>query len=775
VAGRLPMPAALRGVRALPPACGTLLLACSLLLQGGPIGGARASAALPSATETAPSAALPEACAVLRRHGQRTEAQACFQRLTRSADPYLRAEGDWGLARYDSSNEEFRAAVARDDRNARYRVRWGRLLHERFNDTDAAQLFQEALQRDPNSAGAYLGLALVSAAGFDDKAMEYVGKALQLDPRLVEAHELLANLALENSNVPLARAEAETAMRLTPDALDAMAVEATIELESYRSPDPWLQRILRINPGYGAAYALLAHHLVINRRYAEGVDYYRKAIALEPQLWSARSQLAINLLRLGERDEPRQLLEQCYQAGYRDAATVNTLRLLDSFDKHFIAVRDPHLLLWFDRGEAQLLQPYLEPLATRALATYAATYHMSIDEPVQIEVYPDHEDFAVRTLGLPGLGALGVTFGTVVAMDSPSGRKPGSFNWASTLWHEMDHVFVLTATHNRVPRWFAEGLAVHEQGVAKQTWAVQLTPEVVVAMAARQLLPVAQLDRGFIRPQYPDQVLVSYYQAGRICDYIAQRWGAETLVKMVRLFAEPTSTPEVIRTALGEEPAQFDTQFQAWLYQDVGAIVTQFDSWRERLHHLVQLMDDHQFDQARSEAEALRRLYPQYVADASPYSFLAQIYLSQRNSVAAVAVLLDYQRYGGEDPALLKQLATLQEQGGQGEAAAATLDAVNEIYPVNDEELHLRLGQLWLAQHDSAGAIREFTALLALHPLDQAGAHYHLAQAFLAAHQPKAAEQNVLAALEAAPGFRPAQQLLLQLEAASAEPAPRPR
>ena len=44
---------------------------------------------------------------------------------------------------------------------------------------------------------------------------------------------------------------------------------------------------------------------------------------------------------------------------------------------------------------------------------------------MQVEVYPDHEDFAVRTMGMPGLGALGVTFGNVVAMDSPSGRKPG--------------------------------------------------------------------------------------------------------------------------------------------------------------------------------------------------------------------------------------------------------------------------------------------------------------------------------------------------------------
>ena len=71
---------------------------------------------------------------------------------------------------------------------------------------------------------------------------------------------------------------------------------------------------------------------------------------------------------------------------------------------------------------------------------------MKLSGPVQVEVYPDHEDFAVRTLGMPGLGALGVTFGNVVAMDSPSGRKPGDFHWASTLRHEMSHVFVLAAT-----------------------------------------------------------------------------------------------------------------------------------------------------------------------------------------------------------------------------------------------------------------------------------------------------------------------------------------
>ncbi len=75
-----------------------------------------------------------------------------------------------------------------------YRVRWGRLLHERFNNTDADDLFNEAIKLDPKNAQAYLGLALVSADGFDDKAIDYGLKALELDPKLVEAHELMARL-----------------------------------------------------------------------------------------------------------------------------------------------------------------------------------------------------------------------------------------------------------------------------------------------------------------------------------------------------------------------------------------------------------------------------------------------------------------------------------------------------------------------------------------------------------------------------------------------------
>ncbi len=40
----------------------------------------------------------------------------------------------------------------------------------------------------------------------------------------------------------------------------------------------------------------------------------------------------------------------------------------------------------------------------------------------------------------------------------------------------MSHVYILTATNHRVPRWFTEGLAVHEETQASPEWGDRITP-----------------------------------------------------------------------------------------------------------------------------------------------------------------------------------------------------------------------------------------------------------------------------------------------------------
>ena len=709
------------------------------------------------------SAATPDDCHALTRHGRNSEAKTCYQSLAQSRDAYSRAEGFWGLQIYDNANNEFRAAVAQSPNNAMYRVRWGRLLHERFNNTDADDLFNEAIKIDPKNAPAYLGLAIVSADGFDEKATEYGMQALVLDPKLLEAHELMASVFLENSDVKQATTQADEAIQISGDALDAYAIHAAIEILADRPPDSWFDKIRQINPNYGQGYAIVARFLVINRRYEEGVAYYRKAIAADSQLWSARSELGVNLMRLGKEDEPRQLLEDSYNNGFRDAATVNSLRLLDSY-KNFVTIKDDTTILKFNKTEADLLRPYYEDLLKRSIATYSKKYKMTLPGPVQVEVYPNHEDFAVRTMGMPGLGGLlGVTFGEVVAMDSPSGRKPGEFSWASTLWHEMSHVFILTLTNHRAPRWFTEGLAVHEETQENPEWGDRITPDIVAALRDKKLLPVAEMDRGFVRPEFPAQVIVSYYEAGRICDYIQTRWNADKLLDMAHSFTSLKSTPDVIQEDLGMSAADFDKQFQEWLYKQDGGPAAHFDDWHNKLKDLVDQARNKNYDQVISEGAEVISLYPDYVYDANAYEFIAQAQTAKGDKQAAAATLTSYEKLGGHDPDALKELASLEEGLGDTAGAAATLDRINNIAPM-DEGLHQHLGELWLTQKNYNGAIREFTARLALHPLDKASAQFDLAQAYYDAGQMGKAQENVLLALEAAPDYRPAQKLLLQLQ-----------
>jgi cellulose synthase operon protein C len=179
---------------------------------------------------------------------------------------------------------------------------------------------------------------------------------------------------------------------------------------------------------------------------------------------------------------------------------------------------------------------------------------------------------------------------------------------------------------------------------------------------------------------------------------------------------------------------------------------------------LAQSAKDKNYDAVLEQGEKVRQLYPDYVYTANAYEFLAEAYLAKGNKKSAAEVLTDYEKRGGRNPEALKKLASLEEEAGDRVAAAATLDRINYFYPVNDEDLHRHLGALWFDQKNYAGALREFTAVVALHPLDQADAQYNLARAYLAEGERDKAEEHVLASLEAAPSFRPAQQMLLQIE-----------
>ncbi len=677
-----------------------------------------------------------------------------------NAQSIQRAEALWAAHDYDGANNEFKALVAAHPENADYRYRWGQLFADRFNPGEAAKLYQEALGINPKHAKAMLALAGLAAENFDPKAKEFAKQALEADPKLSEAHVLMARIALEDDDRKTANEEADAALATNADAVDAIAVKAAMDLLADKE-SPWVAKI----GNRGKGYETIAYFFVINRRYEDGIMYYRKAIAATPDLWSAHSQIGINLMRLAREDEARKELELAYENHYRDNSTVNALRLMDSYDR-FETFRTPTTLIKLNKKEADVLLPYVQTELNAAMATYEKKYKIKLTVPVHVEVYPDHEDFAVRTQGLPGLGALGVTFNNVVAMDSPSGRMPGEFHWASTLWHELSHVYIITITNDRVPRWFTEGLAVHEETAINADWGDRLIPDVIAAIRDKKLLPVSEMDRGFIHPTFPAQVIVSYYQAGKMCDFISQRWGEGKLLDMVHDFAKDMPTVDVIRKELGMEPEAFDKAFLESVDKDTSKTVKGFKEWTDGVKAMNQFAKDGKFDEVIATGHAIEGLYPDYVESGNVYDFVADACLKKNDKACAMEELGRYSKIGGRNPDTMKKYAKLLTEAGKNKEAAAALERLNYVYPL-DADLHHSLGGLLLETGDAAGAVREYKALVAMHPIDAADSHYNLARAYKAAGQKDQAREEAVSALEAAPNFKPAQKLLLEVSGGS--------
>jgi hypothetical protein len=505
-------------------------------------------------------------------------------------------------------------------------------------------------------------------------------------------------------------------------------------------------------------------------------------VAVQPDLWSAQVELASWLLRQEDVPAATALLQAAYKGDPYNPVTVNTLRLLDSL-RQFDVLRygsnpqgGPALILHLSPDESAVLAPYVQRLATQALQTYAQRYQFQLRAPVNIEVYPNHDDLAVRTAGLPGLGGeLGVSFGYVVAMDSPASRAQNEFNWGSTLWHEMAHVFTLESTDFRVPRWLTEGLSVFEEWRTGPTPGIEIPDYVYVALAQGKALPVAQLDRGFVRPQYPEQLLVSYMQAGLICDFIDRSFGLDQLRALLHAFEHTTDVSVALQDSLGLSAAQFDQRFHADLQQRYGALFAQIGPWQRARAAAAAAAGRSDWAVAASAARAALALQPQDVDDGSPYLPLAAAYAGSGQPQQALTTLLQYWRRGGHDAQALKTLAQRLQTAGRLDDAIAVLQSVNYEAPF-DVDLHGQLGD-WLLQADrAADALGEYRVEAALHPADQAALHLRLARAQYALHALADARREVLAALEIAPNFRPAQQLLLRLAHAdgSAQPADRP-
>jgi tetratricopeptide (TPR) repeat protein len=718
------------------------------------------------------------ACDALRFRGLRSEAGGCYAGLlVGSDDPRVQAEAAWAMGNVVSANDFFKEAEAAYPEDPRLRVRWGKLFEATFAKQEVfVPLYQEALALDAEYAPAILAIAELAAGRFEGQAREYVGRLFDVDEDSIGGHLLLARMELEVGNLDAAEASLDRAFELIESRelppLEVFALRAAADLLNDVFESPWVDRALAYNPNYGDAYAIPAYFFVITRRYREAIDFYQRAVAVQPDLYTAHTELGVNLLRENRVDEAFEHLRTAYEgeAAYSSSKTVNTLRLIDSFENFAVTAYDAGtspagagegVILRLHNDETAILTPYALQLINDSIRTFSERYAFAPQEPVIAELYPVANDFSVRTAGLPGIGLLGVTFGYLVAMNSPPQGLSGDFHWGTTLWHEIAHVFTLEATNHLVPRWFSEGISVYEEWSTGPLSGRHIPSHVLQAMSEDKFLPIADLDEGFIRPKYENQVIVSYMQAGLICEYIGDNWGQMALQTMLTRFREGDETPAAIAAAVGIPAEEFDLRFAAYVDAEFGSILDNLDAWMASQTEMQEAAAASDWETVRSAAETSIELFPGYVDTGSPYIFLARAEREADNLTAARAALTEYRGLGGYDPGALMQLARWLVDDGDRAAATDVFEAVLMVSPF-DESVHAELGDLLLDSRP-ADALVEFEALAALDPHDQASVNLRLARAHLALEDTAKATEYLLYALEIAPHYREAQQLLLEI------------
>lgn len=685
-------------------------------------------------------------------------------------------------------------AVDPDDLGPRIRV--GELFFARFNNTEATSTFAEVLEINPDHPEALLGMA--RSLHFDGKpeAMPMVGKSLEINENSVAARVFLARLHLELENYDKALSEVERALEVDPSSPAALAVIAAIRFlqGDEAGYEAARQRALERNPRYAELYNTLAELSARNRLYQEAVDFARQAVAIDSQSWRGYGLLGMNQLRTGAIDEGRANLERYFARDPYDPWAKNTLDLLDTFTAYRETSSEAGLFrLVMAEDESDLLQLYLADVADEAYERLAARYGYRPKTPIRLEVYPRHADFSVRTVGLAGLGALGVSFGNVLAMDSPSAREVGAFHWASTLWHEVAHTFHMTVSNHRVPRWFTEGLAVFEERRAHQGWGDDASVQFLLAYQDDRMPRVSELNNGFVRPEYPQQVIFSYYMASLVCELIQRDWGDQAIIDMLEAYGTGQGNAAVFRSVLGMEPREFDSVFDRYMRERFTGPLTALQSPHlEDLQRGMELpmlrraadrregdfplqletgralVREGNYQDAIPYLERAKALFTEYAAGDSPYWYLAMAYKGLGQPERMVAELEALTAINaGHYQAYLEWAAALEEQGDSSEAAAV-LDRAMYVYPF-DVDLHARLAALHTGAEQWEGAIRERRAVLALHPVDRAEAEYQVALAYYQGGNLREARRAVLRALELAPNFEKGLDLLLDIRAARSQ------
>jgi tetratricopeptide (TPR) repeat protein len=510
----------------------------------------------------------------------------------------------------------------------------------------------------------------------------------------------------------------------------------------------------------------------------------RRALTLDPRNARTLADLGLQLMRTGHEAAARKSLEASFENDkfQSNLLTKNLLEVLDELETEFETITDGRIVMKLHKNEIGVMREHALPLAKEALAALEKRYNFTAEGPLLVEMFPKHDGFAVRTLGLPGMiGALGACFGRVVTLDSPKARDPGEFNWQETLWHEMAHVITLQMSKNRLPRWLSEGTSVFEERRGRPEWGRETDISFAQALNEGKLLKLADLNEGFSDPR---MITIAYYQASLVVEHLINTFGEPAFQDFIKSYGRGLETEQAVKEIFGTSLDAIQKSFDAYLAKEYAQALRALkrpdvkevesleafkaladanpESFAVQMQLAVKLADSGDHAGAIGAAERAAKLLPRASGENNPHAFIAQVAMKAGDKPRAMRAFEDVLKIDHSDVEAARTLVSLLEPLNDPARTEAAYRRVVDVDPF-DAKAQAGLGRLALRRKDTTTALRAFRSVVAANPTDRATAHTDLAEALMAAGQLKEAKTETLNALEVAPSYDRALDLLLKI------------
>jgi Flp pilus assembly protein TadD len=579
------------------------------------------------------------------------------------------------------------------------------LSHDQ-ND-DAIEQIKAVLSANPNELDALDLMGHVTLGQFDFDTTDHIIAAIRdvdrnsLDAELLEARNLMAQRRPQDAQAPVDKVLARQPKNV--QAMGLLAAVNALELKTDRVNEI-LKQVDAIAPTNASAYFEVAEQLDSMRQYPRAIDMYQKAIARAPWSTAALNGLGLLFTQSGDEGKARETLELAHQLDPFNLRTTNYLKLLDMMGSyarketaHFIVMYDPHT----DPVIPEYFSDYLESVQSQVCAAFNFTPAVK----TQIEVFPTHEQFSVRTTGSTWLPTVGASTGSVIALVAPRPGKNtlGTFNWARVLRHEYTHTVTLGATDNRIAHWLTEGLAVYEER-SPVPW--EWVPMLNHAVTKKEFFPLDKLTWAFVRPKRPVDRQLAYAESFWICEYVEATYGHNAILKMLELMRHADRQEDVFPKVTGKSIPQFMEEFQAWSEKKVAT--WGYDAETTKKYEELRKQGD-ALIQSRQYAEAAR-IWEQIAAirpvDALPHQKLAALYYAMHDGAKEIPQLELLAKVELKDNRYAKRTARAYRDEQQwANAARYALDAVY-INPY-DMDAHKLLEEVSEKNNDVKNVERE--------------------------------------------------------------------